>query len=152
MGIGNEENGDDAAGAYFASLMNKRLNAAKLSSERLTVLNAEKAPENFTGKIRKIAPEFVLLVDAAYLGKGKKPGDIEVFSFKKGDLPTEVLGGALSTHNIPLPTIAEYLLSFVDKVTILAIHVEHLEEFSKMTTPVKERVQGLVDEIFDGLR
>lgn len=151
MGIGNEENGDDAAGAFFAYLLEKKLREKNLNFDRLTVINAEKAPENFTGKIRKIKPEIVVLVDAAYLGKEKKVGEIEIFSFKQGEKAENLLGGTFSTHAIPISFLIDYLLSFVKEVSIIAIQVEKLDKFSNMSNEIIEKVHGLVDLIILGL-
>jgi len=145
MGIGNEENGDDAAGPFFASLFEDRLRKNEINPERLMVINGERAPENFTGKIRKISPEIVVLVDAAYLGKGKKVGDVEFFSFKEGDKGVNLFGGGLTTHAMPISFLVDYLLSFVKEVYVIAIHVENLEKFSKMSNEVREKVELLVD-------
>ena len=58
LGIGNELNGDDGIGSYIAKRFNKR---NWLSVDCSTV------PENYISVVKRTKPEFLVIVDAAYM-------------------------------------------------------------------------------------
>lgn len=63
LGVGNEFNGDDAAGLVVV----RALLAQADLPDRLLVIDAGIAPENHTGPLRAFAPDLVLLIDAAQM-------------------------------------------------------------------------------------
>jgi hydrogenase 3 maturation protease len=71
LGIGNELNGDDAAGLWcarsFAALA--RCGERFGNKERVLIIEAGPSPESFGGPLRRFAPDLVLLVDAAEMGE-----------------------------------------------------------------------------------
>lgn len=95
LGVGNELKGDDAAGVLVAREL------AKAGQPKIVALEAHTAPEAMVGKIEKLRPSHVLIVDAAEIGL--KPGDWSLIP------EVEVDGGFTSTHHIPLTTIARRL-------------------------------------------
>jgi len=95
LGIGNELKGDDAAGILVARAL------AKSGASKIVALEGHTAPEAMVGKIEKLKPSHVLIVDAAELGL--RPGEWTLVP------EAEVDGGFTSTHHIPLTTIAKRL-------------------------------------------
>ena len=76
-----------------------------------SLCEAGHAPENKTGELRKFAPDLVLLIDAAEMGK--EPGTVAWISEEDID------GMSASTHSLPLSMLAHYLtLELNCKVTI----------------------------------
>ena len=65
LGIGHELRGDDAAGLEVA----RRLQALVVGQPDSLILETGPVPENFTGPLRRFAPDLVLLVDAALMGE-----------------------------------------------------------------------------------
>ncbi len=65
LGIGQELRGDDALGLEIARRLQKKLSGR----EDVLILLAGPAPENFTGALRRFAPQRVILVDAALMGE-----------------------------------------------------------------------------------
>ena len=59
LGMGNELDGDDAAGIQVA----RRLQSSLADCPHVLVIDGGNAPESYTGKIRQFGPDFVLLVD-----------------------------------------------------------------------------------------
>lgn len=96
LGVGSELRRDDFAGMYAAELL-----AARADGVRLLVLGGGAAPENFTGPVRDFAPDAVIVLDAARLGK--TPGDYAVLD------PEQITGLTFSTHMLPLPVMLSYL-------------------------------------------
>lgn len=96
LGVGSELCGDDAAGMEVA----KNLVAASLPPE-ITVFMGSTAPENFTGQIKKANPQYLLVVDAAYLNQ-------EIGAVSLVDSET-IDGMGFSTHMLPLKVMFAYL-------------------------------------------
>ena len=98
LGVGNEMNADDGAGPALARSLTRRL--ARLAVlPGLLVIDAGLAPENFTGPLRRFAPDLLVLVDAADFSQASKramPGAAACLDFDDLD------GFSASTHLAPL--------------------------------------------------
>jgi len=97
LGIGSALSGDDSAGMMAVTCLEQMT----LYPERLLVCKGSTAPENFAGPIINFAPEHILVLDAAYMGK--ELGEIDILS------PEQLSNGELSTHMLPLPLLLSYL-------------------------------------------
>lgn len=113
VGIGQESRYDDAAGIAIVEELYHRLSGSDVlplslydtlfeaSGRSVRLYLGYETPESLTGKLRHFLPTHVLFVDAAQLDR--EPGAIEV-------VPTsEIQGEEISTHNLPLSVLAEYL-------------------------------------------
>ena len=97
MGVGNELNGDDAAGNRVAT----RLLALSGFPANFLPINAGSLPENASGLLRRFQPDVVILVDAADFGG--QVGEIRW-------LEAEQIGGmSASSHTLPLPVLGQFL-------------------------------------------
>jgi hydrogenase 3 maturation protease len=83
LGVGNVGRGDDGIGPYVISRLRTR-----------NKLDCGSAPENFTGRIRALSPDVILIVDAVDFGAA--PGDHILTEAEKAG------GLILSTHSLPL--------------------------------------------------
>lgn len=134
VGLGNELDGDDAAGVLVA----RRL--MPLASPHRLILDVGPAPENFTGPLRRFAPDFVLLVDAAHLNQ--PPGTIAYVDWQDVD------GLSASTHSLPPSVFANFLISQLNcQVGLLVVQAAHLQ-FDQPPSPA---VQRAVQRITAGL-
>jgi hydrogenase 3 maturation protease len=97
LGIGQELRGDDALGLEIARRLQKKLSGR----EDVLILLAGPAPENFTGALRRFAPQRVILVDAALMGE--PPGAARWLDWRAAT------GFSASTHSLPLSALAGYL-------------------------------------------
>jgi hydrogenase 3 maturation protease len=108
VGVGQELNGDDAAGVRVAQALLKRQRAGSSNAPRpvpfsLLVVEAAHAPENCLGAIRRFAPDLVILVDAAEMGD--PPGTVRWLDWRDtGSFGT-------STHTLSLSMMASYLVA-----------------------------------------
>jgi hydrogenase 3 maturation protease len=109
--VGNEMMGDDAAGPLLA----RKLRHAPVGDWGL--LNGGNAPENHIFKIREMAPERVLIVDAAEM-------DLPAGTARLIDKAE--IGGLflLTTHSMPLNYLMESLGEFVPCVEMIGIQPE----------------------------
>jgi hydrogenase 3 maturation protease len=125
LGIGNELDGDDAAGMLVVRALQPLV--AGLAGVR--VIEAGTAPENFTGTLRRFAPDLVIAVDAAWLGLAA--GRAAWLSAKDID------GVGALTHGLPLSMLGRYLTNELGcHFGILAIQVLDTGFGQAVTLPV----------------
>jgi hydrogenase 3 maturation protease len=91
--LGNPDRGDDGAGHAIAGAIK-----GKAAYE---VIDAGVAPENYTGVIKRLNPDTILIIDAVHFDG--LPGEIRLFS---GD---DLRSGKVSTHDVSPKLLIEYL-------------------------------------------
>ncbi len=96
MGIGNPLRGDDGVGPWIAD---------HFRAEGWLSLNCGIAPENFTSVIRREAPDFLVLVDAADIRLS--PGEYRIVE------PSRLEDVSIGTHQLPLTHLMKYLRDIV---------------------------------------
>ncbi|MFN4133619.1 MAG: hydrogenase maturation peptidase HycI [Candidatus Hadarchaeales archaeon] len=142
VGVGNEMRGDDGVGIAVAKMLKKRI------AEEAAVLIGGTAPENITGKIKRLHPSHLIFVDAADFGGS--PGEVMVAS------PATIAWRTISTHTLPLSVISEYLMKETGvKVLLLGIQVEQSVFGSGMGQKVAkaaEKVAEILEEVLQKKR
>ena len=141
--MGNVQRSDDAAGCLVA----RGLQDPQAGSlpEDVLVIEAGPAPENSTSELRRFAPQFVLLVDAADMQEA--PGTIRW-------IETEAISGmSASTHSLPLSMLADYLrLELGCQVAVLGIQPASNEVGEGVSEPICRGVRDAVDGLRAALR
>ena len=140
VGIGHELCGDDAVGMCLAGM----LQPYAASYDRLLVIEAGPAPENFTGPLRKFQPDLVLLVDAAQMDA--VPGTI-------GWLDMQETGGiSASSHTLPLHILVRFLVAELG-CQVALIGIQPLQTFADapLTLPVQMAAQEVVKALLENL-
>jgi hydrogenase 3 maturation protease len=136
VGIGNELRGDDAAGMLVVRALDMRV--ATLMS--LRIIEGGHAPENATANLRKFAPDLVLLIDAADMGK--EAGSIALIPMEQID------GMSANTHSLPLSMLARYLtLELNCEVALLGIQPKSVEMGEPVSDEVNQAVSDIAEEI-----
>jgi hydrogenase 3 maturation protease len=130
IGIGNELNGDDAAGVLIVRKIKNNLPENK----QILIVEGSIAPENHTGVIRSFKPDWIWLFDAADLGD--KPGSVQLIDLEK----VQSIGA--DTHRLA-PTL---LLSFLSlemefKAFLFGINPESVEPFSDVSDTIKLSIE-----------
>jgi hydrogenase 3 maturation protease len=130
--VGNLMMGDDAAGPLLAQ--------ALLASpvDGWEVLDGGYAPENCLHRIRELAPEQVLVVDAADMDLA--PGEIRLIDDAKLDDPF-----LMTTHSLPLSYLIQSLRESTPKVNLLGIQPQ-MVAFGFPVSPEVKQAVGLVYE------
>jgi len=122
VGIGNLLKSDDGIGVYISSRI---ANKGHISS-----LNAEVSIENYIGKINKLNPDILIIIDCVNLNSS--PGSCRILR------PGQITDLTFNTHNISLKGLTEF---FKMPVYILGIQPEKIE--------IGENISYLVREIGD---
>jgi hydrogenase 3 maturation protease len=128
VGIGNPLRGDDGCGPAVIGKLKGRV--------RATCLDAGQAPENYTGKIVKEAPDTVLLVDAVHLGR--EPGTYEILE------ASEIERSGFTTHDMSPRMFIEYLKGETGaRIYLVGVQPERVAFGSEMSHKVKESVEEI---------
>ena len=131
IGIGNELNGDDAAGVLIVRKIKNNLPENK----QILIVEGSIAPENYTGVIRNFKPDWIWLFDAADLGD--KPGSVQLIDLEK----VQSIGA--DTHRLA-PTL---LLSFLSlemefKAFLFGINPESVEPFTEVSDTIEKSIEN----------
>ena len=142
VGIGNEFNGDDAAGVILARTLLPRI--PPTAKQSVLILDAGPAPENITVDLRDFRPDLVILVDAAQMDAA--PGTIAWLPWDS------VSGMSAASHMLPLSMLARYLeMDFGCRVALLGIQPAANEWDTPLSPPVEEAIRALVDWFSENL-
>ncbi|NPV85885.1 MAG: hydrogenase 3 maturation endopeptidase HyCI [Anaerolineae bacterium] len=136
VGVGNELNGDDAAGILALRALKQRL----VDRSDVLLIDAGTAPENFTSLLRGFAPDKVLFIDAAQMDL--PPGQSAWLEVEQID------GVSASTHTLPLTVLAGYLQADLGcRVQVVAVQVERVGFGLQVSETVVRGVERLVEEL-----
>jgi hydrogenase 3 maturation protease len=136
LGIGNELNGDDAAGV----LVVRGLRARLAPRPHLLLIEAGLAPEAFTAPLRRFAPDLVVLVDAALLEQ--PAGTVEMVDWRETD------GLSATTHTLPPSVLVQFIQHELGcPVELILIQPDDIE----FDHPVSPAVQDTIDQVVDRL-
>ncbi len=128
MGIGNELRGDDAIGIYIANNFKK---------DGWRVIIAGQVPEDFTGEIKRIKPELLILVDAALMGL--HPGEFRI-------VPKHIIPNvAFSTHGMPLSFFINYIGENAQKIILIGIEPKSMEFGDGLSPEVKKAGDKVIE-------
>jgi hydrogenase 3 maturation protease len=136
LGIGNELNGDDAAGVWLV----RRLQSLLPQSPSLLCLDCGQVPENAAGVLRRFQPALVLLLDAADFGGS--PGEIRWID------PQDTSGFSASSHSLPFSVLSRYLIKEIHcEVGLLGIQPSSLEFDAGLSSQVRNTCAVLQKEL-----
>ncbi|KPJ69731.1 hypothetical protein AMJ44_02615 [candidate division WOR-1 bacterium DG_54_3] len=138
LGIGNPMKQDDGAGP--AAIAELKTQNSKLKNN-VELLDAGIAPENYSGKIKQIRPDTLVIVDA--IDFGEKAGSIKV-------IEAERIGSqSLSTHNVSLKTFVDYLKTDLSDLEVIVVGIQpKTANFGEGLSP---EVEKAVDELCTSL-
>lgn len=130
LGIGNELNGDDAAGVLIVRNLSKKI--PKL--DQIQLLEGSIAPENYSSVIRKFNPDWIWLIDAAVFGGN--PGRVQLFDTAR----IETLSG--NTHRLSPNLLLSFLQLDTDaEALLIGIQPEVVDPFSEISPAVRQSIQ-----------
>lgn len=132
LGVGNKDNGDDGVGLYITEILQE----ANLP-EYVTIFYCERVPEHFLGKIANLAPNRVIVLDAADMKE--VPGAIAIF-------PKEMIsqGFHFSTHTLSLTMLEEFLKPLVPEIVIFYVGIQPKQ--TEFLTDLSEECRVAADD------
>lgn len=134
--IGNEYMGDDGAGCVLGRLLH--------SSPGIAVVEGGTAPENLLGKIVRMRPRLIVVVDA--LDHGGSPGDVRILR------PDEIRGEATSTHGTTSLMMMYLARATGAEIRIMGIQPGRLTP-GGLSTPVRRAIGQLASLVaVEGIR
>ena len=135
IGVGNEMNGDDAAGMFIAKELQKTIKDPKVE-----IFLGGATPENLTGPIKRSKPSHILIIDAADFGANA--GDIKI-------LDKELIEGAgFSTHSFPLSVFVDYLKQETGaEVILLGIQPKNMKPGEGISSEVEKAAQKILSAL-----
>jgi hydrogenase 3 maturation protease len=140
VGIGNELNGDDAAGVLIV----RKLIPFFITSPSIKILEAGQAPENITGAVIRFKPDDILFIDAVSLNA--PPGSIHWIDWQR------VEGFSASSHSLPLSVVIQYLLhEHACRVHVLGIQVSDTTTGSPVSPEILRSVDSISELILTTL-
>lgn len=124
LGVGNEDNGDDAVGLHITRILQK----ASLPNW-VEIFYCERVPEHFLGKLDKLKPNRIIVLDAADMKE--IPGVIAIF-------PKEMIsqGYHFSTHTLSLTMLEEFLKPSIEDLKTLYVGIQ--PKHTVFETPLSE--------------
>jgi len=128
MGLGNICRGDDGIGSFIAQ---------NFRSDDWLVLDCGTTPENFTSLVKKTQPKYLVIVDAAQMNL--KPGEFRVI------LPEKIDKFYLTTHNILLSLLISYLDEWTEKIILIGIQPEKMEDFQRISKRVQDSARNIIE-------
>lgn len=138
LGIGNPLKGDDALGLKILRRLRGKV------PRNVKVIEGGIAPENFIGKIRRLRPSHVLLIDAALFGG--KPGETKMISIE--NIPSVTI----STHLMPLYMVAGLIKEETDaKILLLGIQPKNLNLGEEISQEIKESIEETAEIIIEAI-
>ena len=126
LGIGNSRHGDDALGPVFAR-------AFRHPAWRC--INAATVPENYTSLVRRLHPDWLVLLDAADMGL--PPGTLRRLA------PAQIHGRDFGTHAPSIGQLAAYLSDCAQNIVILGIQPATTQPGARLSPPVRAALKSL---------
>jgi hydrogenase 3 maturation protease len=128
--IGSVLRGDDAAGPMLAKLLETT------AVPGWTVVDGGQTPEDELAVIRRLGPDFLLLVDAADMGAAV--GEMRVLT--EDDVVSDYL---ITTHNLPLSFLLGDLRKSCGQLLFIGIQPGDTSFFAPLSPAVLETVEAL---------
>jgi len=130
VGVGNRFKSDDGVGISIAEKLKEIVKADR-------VIIAENGIENYTGKINRLRPDSVILIDAVDFGEN--PGFFKLIPV------SEITNTTTNTHNLSLKTLSSFL--DVPDIWVLGIQPASVSFGTELSKEVLSAAQKLIKMI-----
>ncbi len=128
LGIGNPLRRDDGVGLWVAE---------KMRGTGWKVIAAGQSVENALGTVRRLAPDLLVVVDAAEMSL--PPGSVRCLSLDQSE---RMLG---STHALPLPFLLATVRDRVGEIVLVGIQPADRSLGEGLAPPVEAGARDLLD-------
>jgi len=131
LGIGNRLRGDDGAGSILAE---------KLKLAGIYAFDGATLPETYTGSIKKISPQTLIMIDVCAMGIN--PGEYRIIPLEQLSADDE-----FTSHAMSLVKLIDYLKGYIPEIIFIGIEPGSLEFGDILTFEVEKAVDDLFDII-----
>jgi hydrogenase 3 maturation protease len=128
--VGNVLRGDDAAGPLLAKMLEGD------PVEGWSVVDGGQTPEDELAVVRRLQPDFLLLVDAADMGEA-------VGAIRELDEEDVVTDFLMTTHSLPMTFLLGNLRESCGELLFLGVQPGDTSFFAPLTPPVRQAVESL---------
>ncbi len=136
LGVGNSLHGDDGAGPAVAERI------AKLGAADIFSYDCGTAPENFTGLVRRIHPDLLVIVDAAEMG-------LPAGAVRR--IPVErIHDTVIGTHMMALSHLVWFLRDASEEIVVVGVQPLCVGEGEGLSEAVEEGVAEVVRCVREG--
>lgn len=135
--VGNHMMGDDGAGPLLADLLREQ------PAAQWVVIDGGSSPENVAHQVAGLAPQTVIVVDAADMGLA--PGEVR---FVDEQCIADLF--IMTTHNLPLSFLIERLRENIPEVLFLGIQPDIVGFYMPMTDAVRNAVARIHSGLVGG--
>jgi len=137
VGIGNILRADDGIGPALIEKLEGRVKAV--------LINAGTAPENYTGKIVKLKPQMILIIDAVDLGL--KPGEYEILE------KSDIIKSGFTTHDMSPQMFIGYLeAETCARIYMLGVQPKDVSFGQQMSSELKNTLDELSGLLINTLK
>lgn len=137
MGIGNILKADDGFGPALIERLRGRIKAE--------CIDAGTTPENYAGKIAKLRPDTVLIVDAVHLDRA--PGDYDILEQE------DILRSGFTTHDMSPDMFMEYLQrESGSQIYMLGVQPKDISLGGEMSTEIRQTLDLISESILQRLK
>jgi hydrogenase 3 maturation protease len=133
LAIGSAHHGDDGVAADIGE---------RLVGTDWIVIDAGISPENTTGQVARLAPELLVIVDAAEMNEA--PGTVRRLSVRTMD---RMLA---STHGLPLSFLIERMARAAGEIVLLGVQPAHTGYETGLSPAVQAASQAIADRLRRG--
>ncbi len=143
VGVGSRMRGDDSVGPYVIDLLKEMMEDQGCSEgNRLSLIDADVMPENYTRPIRESNADICLLVDAIDIGMD--PGTIR-------RVPIAMIDETIPcSHSLPLSYLMKYIGEKIDRVELIGIQIGATGLYMEMTEEVMKGGERLAEVLWNG--
>ena len=143
LGVGSRMRGDDAVGPHVIDLLKNRMDEEGCPENiRLSLLDADVMPENFTRPVRESGAKRCIMIDAVDIKLD--PGRIRM-------IPKERIDATIPcSHSLPLSYLMNYIGEKIEKVELIGIQIGTTGLYQPMTEKVIEGAEELAEIIWKG--
>jgi hydrogenase 3 maturation protease len=126
VGVGSRMRGDDSVGPFVIDLLKDRMDREGCpEGNRLSLIDADVMPENFTRPIRESGASVCLLVDAVDVKM--EPGMIR-------RIPMDSIDETIPcSHSLPLSYLMKYIGEKIERVELIGIQIAETGLYIEMT-------------------
>ncbi len=143
VGTGSRVRGDDSAGPYVIDILKERMDIDGCPEKvRLSLIDADVMPENYTKPIRESGAKACFFIDAVDMGMA--PGTIRT-------IPRDMIDAAIPcSHSLPMSYVMENVNEKIPMVVLIGTQISTAGLFQEMSDPVLKACSELADIIWEG--